>query len=574
MPFGIELPSANEVASFFDLESSDGVHRRNTGSGGGSGLLNTLKSALLTDSTLQKAGKTDTNTLDVKGLRNIYYTKEFASVEYKPETGPSAGMSITDGPRPYSVFNKYSLSNFRGTPLTGTRKGNKKIEYNKIDPETLRNPTANQIVTLTGQKTGGGGTPNLGYRYNYSDFALCKYFGKIPNNMMITLRRFPFPCPDDIVTPQGIGPDGKMEELQQPDIARAITWMGEAPGNAFAEIVKFDTGINWKEEEAQVQTLQSQQSGKGGAFGSFINSSTLLKAGANAAEGRGAYESASREATAGYDAFKNTYPNHVFGPYNVIKQTLAREQGLTMSQEFTLKFEYELRSFAGANPKIMMLDQLANIMALTYNTAPFWGGAVRYIGDGSVGKPLGDLKLLREGKYGGFLKSVVGDLGAMFKGVGDDIAGIFEGKDSKVLNNLIGGTLQKLFNSPQGGQVANALLTGDPTGQWHMTVGNPLNPIMVIGNLACMGTKVSFDGPMGLQDFPEKMIVEVTLKPGRPRDKADIESMFNAGRGRFYLQPADSADINDTFDVSQYGNRDRRGSSNPLNSEFRKISNG
>ena len=245
-----------------------------------------------------------------------------------------------------------------------------------------------------------------------------------------------------------------------------------------------------------------------------------------------------------------------------------------MSQEFTLKFEYELRSFAGANPKIMMLDQLANIMALTYNTAPFWGGAVRYIGDGSVGKPLGDLSLLREGKYGSFLKSVVTDFGGMFKGVGDDIMGIFEGKDSKVLNNLIGGTLQKLFNSPQGGQVANSLLTGDPTGQWHVTVGNPLNPIMVIGNLACTGTKVSFDGPMGLQDFPEKMFVEVTLKPGRPRDKADIESMFNAGRGRFYLQPADTADINDTFDVSQYGNRDRKGSSNPLNSEFRKISNG
>ena len=568
MPFGIEIPTATQVAEFFDLESSDGVHRKPEGSS------NTLKSSLTTDNTLQLAGKTDTNTLDVKGLRSVYYTKEFDSVEYKPETGPSAGMSITDGPRPYAIFNKYSLANYRGTPLTGSRKGNAKIEYNKIDPETLQNPTVSKIIEITSQKTGSGGGANLGYRYNYSDFALCKYFGRIPNNMMITLRRFPFPCPDDIVTPQGIGPDGKMEELQQPDIARAVTWMGEAPGNPFTEIVKFDTGINWKEETADVQDLQSQRKGKSGAFGSFFNSSALLKAGANAAEGRGAYESATREANAGYDAFKNTYPNHVFGPYNVIKQVLAREQGLTMSQEFTLKFEYELRSFAGANPKIMMLDQLANIMALTYNTAPFWGGAVRYIGDGSVGKPLGDLGLLREGKYGSFLKSVVSDLGGMFKGVGSDIAGIFEGKDSKVLNNLIGGTLQKLFNSPQGGQVANSLLTGDPTGQWHVTVGNPLNPIMVIGNLACTGTKVSFDGPMGLQDFPEKMFVEVTLKPGRPRDKADIESMFNAGRGRFYLQPSDTADINDTFDVSQYGNKDRKGGSNPLNSEFRKISNG
>ena len=49
-----------------------------------------------------------------------------------------------------------------------------------------------------------------------------------------------------------------------------------------------------------------------------------------------------------------------------------------------------------------------------------------------------------------------------------------------MLNNLIGGPLMKMFNTPGGGQAAQSLLTGDPTGQWHLTVGNPLNPIMVI----------------------------------------------------------------------------------------------
>ena len=30
-----------------------------------------------------------------------------------------------------------------------------------------------------------------------------------------------------------------------------------------------------------------------------------------------------------------------------------------------------------------------------------------------------------------------------------------------------------------------ALLIGEPVGEWHLTVGNPLNPIMVCGNLIC-----------------------------------------------------------------------------------------
>ena len=133
----------------------------------------------------------------------------------------------------------------------------------------------------------------------------------------------------------------------------------------------------------------------------------------------------------------------------------------------------------------------------------------------------------------------------------------------------------ELFNSPQGGQAVNSFLTGDPTGQWHLTIGNPLNPMAVIGNLVCTDTKISFAGELGPNDFPEKLIMEVSLKPGRPRDKAEIESMFNAGRGRFYIQPDDTADINNTFDVSAYGNKDRRGEgSSKYTNTFRKYANG
>ena len=86
--------------------------------------------------------------------------------------------------------------------------------------------------------------------------------------------------------------------------------------------------------------------------------------------------------------------------------------------------------------------------------------------------------------------------------------------------------------------------------------------------------EITFEGANAVQDFPERLVAVIKLKPGRPRDKAEIESMFNAGRGRFYLQPDDVADINKTSDVSAYGNKDRKVEKNSFINVFRKVSNG
>jgi hypothetical protein len=513
----------------------------------------------------ETAGKNNITSVVNTPVKNqeIYYTDNIQAIKYNVDD-----KEISVGQKPSSVFNRHSLVDFRGDPLNNEGgKGSNSQFYNKINIETLQNPTATKIIEITSNHPN-----NIGYRYDYADFALAKYFGTIPNNMMITLRRFAFPAPDDIISPTSFDKNGKQVPMDQPDIARAISFLGEEPGNNLAEILKFSHGFNWKTAEAQVQTLQSQRAGRSGIVGQTINSNAFLSAAANAAQGRDAYDSAVRQANAGYDAFSNTYPNHVFGPLNVIKDVFVREQGLTFSQEFTLKFEYSLRSLEGANPKLLMLDQLANILALTYNNAPFWGGDVRYIGDGSVGKPLGDIQKIRDGDYGGFLTSVVNDLGISTDSFSSakDLLGVA----GKALNNIVGGDLMKLFNSPQGGQAVQSLLTGDPTGQWHVTIGNPLNPIMVLGNLACTNTEINFEGPMGIQDFPEKMVVTVTLKPGRPRDKAEIESMFNAGRGRFYIQPDVGTDLDQVQDVSANGNKDRRKANDKYSNEFKKISLG
>ena len=400
---------------------------------------------------------------------------------------------------------------------------------------------------------------------------------------MVTLRRFPYPVEDDIITPFSVGQDGTKIPRKSPDIARAITWMSEETGNSLTDLLALDYKYDWKEVEADVQTITSTNNeNSGGKLGRALLGNRAGKAFLAAGQGLNGVQVAQMEAHgAGFDPLKGTYPNHVFGPYNKIASMIVRgDKGLLFDKEFTLKFQYQMKSIYGANPKVLFMDQLSNVLALTYSTAPFWGGAVRYLGSGSIGKPFGDINKLRNGDYRGFLSSVLGQLQSMATNIVDDIKKNGLG-GSKVMSNLLGGMLMDLFNSPQGGEVANALLTGDSTGQWHVTIGNPLNPMLVMGNLVCTNTKINFKGGNGVQDFPEIMEVEITLKPGRPRDKADIERMFNAGRGRFYLQPDDSADINNLHEVSAYGNKDKAGggiNSNNLTPSsvdkvFRKFAN-
>ena len=86
-------------------------------------------------------------------------------------------------------------------------------------------------------------------------------------------------------------------------------------------------------------------------------------------------------------------------------------------------------------------------------------------------------------------------------------------------------------------QVDGNILVGEPVGEWHLTIGNPLNPIMVIGNLICKSMKVDWEEELGPDDFPIGFKVTYTLEHAMARDSDAIQSMFNRGMGKFYTLP-------------------------------------
>ena len=433
------------------------------------------------------------------------------------------------------------------------------------DEDNILNPTARRIVDYSQSKGG------VGFTYSFRDFIQCEHYGQISNDYMITLRRFAFPVGDDLLNARSYDENGTELDTSEPDLARSITWLSPALNNKLEDILSFGTGFGWDQIDSQVQTVTGARNDKKrGALGSLIDGSPISKAVEAGANGYSAAQSDFiNEKGNGYDALSTTFPNHVYGPYNAIKSVLARnDKGLKFENDFTLNFYYDLRGFDNTSPRVAFMDTLVNLLSITYNNAPFWGGATRGTGSGSTGKPFGDFAKLKSGDYSGYLKSVGNQLksmgGNILGDIGNAVNGLKNGKgvnalgDSKVLDNVIGGSLMKLMGSPAGGEVIKAFLTGDPTGQWHLTVGNPMNPMLVCGNLCLEDAKFSFEGPLGYEGFPTKLKMTVTLKPGRPRDKSEIESMFNAGRGRMYLQPEiEGKSLDDVVDMSQYGNKDR-----------------
>ena len=403
--------------------------------------------------------------------------------------------------------------------------------------------------------------------YKVQDFVYNKYFNKIPPNYLVTLRRYANAC-DDI--PFTLGWDENLHQQLYPTsvqipISTATTYISEVAGNKMDDILKFTFGTNWADQESEIQQLNSATPGATG-FGLgqrlFMNGAGTqregvlfaghMKAGLNAMATNMFTNTnltyAQQTVAADYAQIDPwaKFSKYTQGPVDVVKKTKARAQGLEFGNDFNLKFEYELKSLQFVNPKIAMLDIIANMIMMGTNTGTWWGGATRYFGNGGgYGKQIGDVNLFRKGDYAGYFKSVAnrvtdsirsingGGLPSSLKEVIDLALTIAKGGLGNMIGSLINGNLGKLGATPP----ANALLNGEPTGYWHVTIGNPLNPVAMMGNMICNQIELVMGEGLGYDDFPVNVSFNCQLMHGKPRDAGDIESIFNAGKGRVYQSP-------------------------------------
>ena len=498
----------------------------------------------------------------------------------------------------FLTYDRYNKRRFYEIDGDSTYAGN----YSKT-------PTTTKLIKW-GNESERGKTP-----YSFQDFVFCKWWNKIENNRLITLRRYAAPVTDNIefadyvVSESASSEDnsgtyqvtvkegnrnvvkkysGRKSTNPWTPLATAVTYFGEGTGNNLSDIMSFSAHYNWKKLTADKDPINinahQNDSGNGlisddysdisggleyiakfmGFFGEVSNGKTINLEGAPKNHPPDPYKD-------------GPYENRILGPINVITNSWRRERGLEFNQDgLKIKFDYVARPIAGINSKAVLLDLMSNILVLTYSSGSWFGGMWRYRTENPAVYPwkYGDAmnKLYRGeilGKNGAvmsltkhvfsdgkayissFLPDVAKLISNLFKGAIDGIYGLITGKNEKIeraaveFQNVLGtGTaksIQKVIaaKAMKGTTIPyitnqRALLTGEPVGDWHLTIGNPLNPIAMIGNLIVKDVKFTWSNELGPDDFPIGFTAEITLDHGLGRDRDAIESMFNRGFGRIY----------------------------------------
>jgi len=458
--------------------------------------------------------------------------------------------------------------------------------------------TGNNTKGPPGKIIGGGSAP-----YFWKDFLYCKYYGTIPNNYMITLRRFPAPMRDNLSLPDPVKQSDKSnKEGAGKPVAQAITWWGGKTGNTLNDLISFSTGMVWENKsQSELKEVKgfdqgffksvlgrflgsaANTVGLGDLFGAGVDLTTLAVA---ASDGGKQQLVTDKINYALRDKMQNTpsgpLSDFIFNPVDTVSNTYIRGRGLTFSGgQMSLKFHYELTSVGQVNTKAALIDILGNLLALGTNYGNFLTPDIRYDNGfkDAIGFPGGNdglfnfytdpLKWTKD-----LIKYLADPSGTtssnpmvqQFAKFSSDIQQKTQQLES-ILSQATAGdadikSIAAEIDGPLGNILAYALsddliekavfplslLTGAPVGEWHLVVGNPMNPVAMIGNLICSNVEIEFSEVLGPDDFPTEIIATFTLEHGRDRERGEIESMFNRGDGRLYQSTLDTSSSTQSLD--------------------------
>ena len=479
----------------------------------------------------------------------------------------------------HSLFNPYyglaKTGIMSGVPLTSTRSSQDTFASGDIYDCSIR-----RLVNLSRMKD----SPLGQARYKYADFMYCKDIG-MPNNHLITLRKFATPVGDNI-----FGSDATSSSMTSEiagDIGHLVAYFG-TEDNKLEDILKYNMHATWRQMDSKIQQLPSQEDDRESPLGLVLNTVNPKYNSAVAKSTNGGNNIVSKvmgkiglgdESWYRNNQVLYNYDEHkIYEPKNTIQSMYYYEGKLEFNQEFTLVFSYKMRGYDNINPKSAFLDLLANAINVTYRRGSFWGGRREIIGpqpntsgwnkaqamiDNAWSKAGGIIESFATG--GVDLAGILGMLSDQFKAGVDAVTNFAKGissvsdlynmiksvSDQTGIGQAVKGELKNRLGRPQL-YAFNSLLTGDNTGLWHVTIGNPLNPIMVMGNLIMTDCQIQHFGPLGIDDFPTELKVTVTLKHARGRDAVDIQKMYTRGGDAIYI-PHVRTDVSKIYNVTKTG---------------------
>ena len=281
------------------------------------------------------------------------------------------------------------------------------------DQLSISQPTTTNIIKWSNKDTWGR-TP-----YTFTDFVFCKHWNIIPNNRLITLRKYAAPCLDNLnfegmghKYPSDSGKAGwdenadKSQENMFSPVATAVTYFGEGTDNSLSELLSMTTGLPWGDVAANIWTVSGDQGSNeaqvtddqlmGGmsgmrfldniakdiqSFGKFVG--LFEKGGFDASRDQGVVDKRFDNMVDPYT--DGPFNNRILGPTNKIskmKQRAKADSGeaedLKFGHNIDITFKYIARPIGGINTKAAMLDIMSNLLEIGSASAVFWGGAHKF----------------------------------------------------------------------------------------------------------------------------------------------------------------------------------------------------
>jgi len=387
-------------------------------------------------------------------------------------------------------------------------------------------------------------------RLRFADFVYLRNLGVYPNNRLVVIRRFPSPVEDDL-TNVSISP-----------IATVLSYAKDTGDSLF----DFSFGEAWQVKNKTADPLKELteifnnifqkaigQNAPGEVEGQVTGIAKRLPIGGVAE----ALQTSVMNYLLGDRNPDGTFSNGTNFQYNNIPQgnpnfmaesAFRNINSIASDVKYNIVTEYELKFIPGVDPTIVYMDIIQNILRLVGSESVFYisqtGGAKinQFFNEYGKGNWVGAIGIVVE--------SITDAVGRLAEQVGKAISSVAKaategfsaggsaGAKDAVLQEGIKAIAAISETSLARYRIDFARIipaaSGAPSAPWHITIGNPKNPIFSSGDMVIQNAKVKMGNTLGFNDLPTKIEVSFEIESARNLGIQEIFSKFNTGGGRQY----------------------------------------
>jgi len=407
----------------------------------------------------------------------------------------------------------------------------------------------------------------------YSDFAYLKNYGVYPNNRLVVIRRFETPVGDDLFAIEG---------LKKP-MSTIVGYVED-----IGKLIETKVSEEWENSKSSLTSLLNEFGDDVAATGMKSNAhgSNKDKLGDYAAAGANILpkqflnpftQVLQRKILQGMGLISETDASVLpFADPNIIRESKQRKipgdgdssGGLKGVFKVTLTTEYEQKFINGVDPTIVYMDIINNALQMGTSKSTFYLGR----GDGMSQKaqniinrlstdPIGELRKWAEAITKS-MKDALSQLTETLFGTkkedtqqdedneerakriqrekekaerdennqkvdqGTNLINDFTNQIKTGINAIIQNIILK-YRHQLLGVITN--MTGAASTPWHVTIGNPLRPIFMSGDMLCEDVKIEPGNVLAFNNLPNTIKVTITLESARNLGMQEIFAKYNAG---------------------------------------------